>query len=236
MARRLIICAVGTWQTEDARTPSNVCRIADLIAATGRDGKSQIVYYQPGVGTDPTRGVINRRHQFHDTRLSGFVKHAYHALAIDEQRRTFAPALWEEQADQPFTGTVEQVWFTGSHSDVGGDYADRALGDVSLCWMMERATDLELVVSAECELRPDHAGPQHGSRWLPHKWPIVREVAVRQREIVVGHRRSAHRSAIDRMNDVQGYGPGNLQRAIRGGLPVVEAVAVRRMAAKEPEA
>jgi uncharacterized protein (DUF2235 family) len=350
MSRRLIICADGTWQSEDASAPSNVWRLADRIADTGRDGKPQLVFYQPGVGTDPTRGVINRKfsewaggglgigldrniidiyhwliheyqhgdelwffgfsrgaytvrsavgllrncgiikpaharlieramalyrardpdshpnaprsrsfrrnyahdvrevqfvgvwdtvgalgvppwlgvpanlfnrsYRFHDTRLSSIVKHACHALAIDEQRRTFTHALWTEEANKPFGNTVEQVWFPGVHSDVGGGYDDRALGDITLTWMLERATRLELGVRLEEPLQPDHTGPQHDSRWPPHKWPVVRKAAVREREISAGHGQSIHQSAIDRMNDIPDYRPGNIQTAMQGGVPV----------------
>jgi len=40
---------------------------------------------------------INHRWEFHDTKLSTRVKGAFHALAIDEQRAAFAPALWHQQ-------------------------------------------------------------------------------------------------------------------------------------------
>jgi hypothetical protein len=47
----------------------------------------------------PTRGPIGmlsrRRNGFHDVTLSGRVEHAFHALAIDERRKPFAPTLWE---------------------------------------------------------------------------------------------------------------------------------------------
>ena len=44
----------------------------------------------------PATGVPFSRdfYQWHDTELSKIVDYAYHALAIDEHRKDFAPALW----------------------------------------------------------------------------------------------------------------------------------------------
>src|SRR5689334_11453401 len=56
--------------------------------------------------------------QFHDTNLSPRVDFAFQALAIDEQRAPFVPAIWKTT---PTPGqTVEQVWFAGVHSNIGG--------------------------------------------------------------------------------------------------------------------
>jgi uncharacterized protein (DUF2235 family) len=75
---------------------------------------------------------------FHDTQLSSHVRFAYHALAIDEQRHAFQPTLWT--LDAPAAGqTVEQVWFAGVHSEIGGGSADPALSDIALLWMVEKA-------------------------------------------------------------------------------------------------
>ena len=77
------------------------------------------------------------RHQFHDVTLSSHVQHAYHALAIDERRRPFAPTLWEQQPEA--RQTLEQVWFAGVHGNVGGGYTDCGLSDNAFLWMAERA-------------------------------------------------------------------------------------------------
>jgi uncharacterized protein (DUF2235 family) len=96
----------------------------------------------------PIRGLrlLKRKYEFHDTELSGIVKHACHALAIDEHRAPFEPAVW---VYKPKPGqTVEQVWFCGAHSDVGGGYprtrgADGKpqpqLADIPLDWMIGKA-------------------------------------------------------------------------------------------------
>ncbi len=80
-------------------------------------------------------------HQFHDHSLGCTVRHGYHALAHDETRRAFEPVLW--QSKDGYSGTLEQVWFRGSHGDVGGHLlgfeAARPLANLSLVWMLEQA-------------------------------------------------------------------------------------------------
>ncbi|MGQ9366614.1 DUF2235 domain-containing protein [Azospirillum sp. ST 5-10] len=77
------------------------------------------------------------RYSFHDTELSGIVRHAYHALATDEFREDYQATLWDPKRKPE--QTMEQRWFVGAHADVGGGYPDRALSDIALRWMMEKA-------------------------------------------------------------------------------------------------
>jgi uncharacterized protein (DUF2235 family) len=117
----------------------------------------------------PLRGLrllTRRKYQFHDTELSGTVRHGCHALAIDEYRRPFDPTRW---AATPKEGqTVEQVWFCGAHSDVGGGYATSGLSDITLDWMIDRAQSAGLVFDPEVltahPLRPDPRGTLHDSK------------------------------------------------------------------------
>jgi uncharacterized protein (DUF2235 family) len=95
-------------------------------------------------------------YQFHDTRLSGIVDRAYHALAVDENRAEYAATLWEP-AERPGQ-VIEQRWFPGSHADVGGGYPDRRLSDVSLRWMQDRAADAGLAVSPVGVADDNYAG------------------------------------------------------------------------------
>jgi uncharacterized protein (DUF2235 family) len=92
--------------------------------------------------------AFNRRWQFHDTELSTRVDAAFHALAIDEQRRAFEPTIWTQQKDAQ-NQRLEQVWFTGVHCDVGGGYPKPALSDIALLWMVDRAKSCGLA------FRPD---------------------------------------------------------------------------------
>lgn len=84
--------------------------------------------------------TINRLFlQFHDTEVSRIVDYAFHALAIDEKREPFQAAVWQRPRHEEFQ-RIEQVWFPGVHSDIGGGYSDHRLGDIALSWMIERLT------------------------------------------------------------------------------------------------
>ncbi len=78
--------------------------------------------------------------------LHSKVLQARHALSLDDERDTFHPLLWDEVAEQRLVetkqvlpGRLQQVWFAGVHSNVGGGYADDALSYVPLDWMMSES-------------------------------------------------------------------------------------------------
>lgn len=104
------------------------------------------------------------RHKFHDLRLSESVVHARHALAIDDQRLTFHPTLWE--ADVKQDQSMKQIWFCGMHSDVGGGYKEQGLADITLSWMIKEAVDKGLVIfeGHPVSVKPDPDGKMHDSR------------------------------------------------------------------------
>lgn len=119
-----------------------------------------------GIPIRGLRWLTRRDYQFHDTELSGAIKNAYQALAIDERRSPFEPTLWTHM---PKEGqVVQQVWFCGAHSDVGGGYADSALSDIPLQWMLQAASSCGLALDAAIAqarpLRPDPLGPLHDSK------------------------------------------------------------------------
>jgi hypothetical protein len=84
-----------------------------------------------------------------DLKLSTKVKRACHVLALDDERNTFHPVLWDE-SDEPQNMTrvdderISQVWFAGMHSNVGGGYPDDALSYLSLRWITTEATKCDL--------------------------------------------------------------------------------------------
>jgi len=109
-------------------------------------------------------GIPWFRHRFHDLLLSPSVEHAYQALAIDDQRLTFHPKLWDT-ALRPYQ-TMKQVWFCGMHSDVGGGYAEQGLSDIALLWMACKAVQCGLRIYPRHPVRPfpDANGTMHDSR------------------------------------------------------------------------
>lgn len=75
-------------------------------------------------------------YEFYDTRLHPCVENAFQALALDERRAPFSPALWEKR-DNTTTNLI-QCWFPGVHSNVGGGYDDQELADLTLAWMISK--------------------------------------------------------------------------------------------------
>lgn len=100
--------------------------------------------------------MFNRRYQFHDVELSGMVRYAFHATSIDEQRGQFSATLWKQQPDAVGKQTLKQVWFAGTHSDVGGGWREASLADVPLMWIVQQvgSAGLEFLPDAFPRVRP----------------------------------------------------------------------------------
>lgn len=86
------------------------------------------------------------------------VAHVRHALALDERRAWFKPTTWgqlDDDRDGAMTRVdpddeaayrgqdIGEVWFTGSHSDVGGGGAESAPSRIALRWMLAEAADVD---------------------------------------------------------------------------------------------
>ncbi|HWM12393.1 MAG TPA: DUF2235 domain-containing protein [Solirubrobacteraceae bacterium] len=101
--------------------------------------------------------ALAKRWSFHNTELSSHVRHAYHAIAIDERRAIFEPALWIQQPDAPAHQKLEQVWFAGAHCDIGGGYGDTGLSDIALLWMVGKAKAAGLALDPQRLVETDPA-------------------------------------------------------------------------------
>ncbi len=77
--------------------------------------------------------------RFGNQKPSPKIRHGYHALSIDDERKTFHPVLWDESETAAHKQEIKQVWFAGMHSDVGGGYPRDSLSYVALDWMMSKA-------------------------------------------------------------------------------------------------
>jgi hypothetical protein len=76
---------------------------------------------------------------FRDNILHRRIEIGLQALAIDEARRAFPATTWLHDPSNPVDGqTIEQVWFAGAHSNVGGGYGESGLSDLALIWLMAR--------------------------------------------------------------------------------------------------
>jgi uncharacterized protein (DUF2235 family) len=76
---------------------------------------------------------------FHSGRVPpGCILKGRQALAIDEARFDFRPELWVESLPHQ---SIEQRWFSGVHSNVGGGYRYDGLANIPLRWIVEGAQD-----------------------------------------------------------------------------------------------
>ncbi len=68
-----------------------------------------------------------------------------HAISIDEKRTFFNQMHWKASKNHQ---TCKEVWFAGSHSDVGGGYPEHksGLAKITLEWMVHEAISLGMKV------------------------------------------------------------------------------------------
>ncbi|WP_341366395.1 DUF2235 domain-containing protein [Yoonia sp. BS5-3] len=100
----------------------------------------------------PIAKLWNWRYRFHDAELSSLVRTARHAVALDERRVFYKPALWDNMDDpdgnnkgrMTANSPWQQLWFVGSHSIVGGSSPSEKLVAFPLEWILEGATGLRL--------------------------------------------------------------------------------------------
>ena len=168
-----------------------------------------------------------------DRDLSPIVKRACHALALDDERNSFHPVLWNEKhlpekeknATRICDERISQVWFAGAHSNVGGGYPDDGLAHVSLAWIMEQAGLVGLRFKKEAldrvrETANPHAklyDPRHavGSlyRYMPRNMEVLLNDTYNEKNEVVIAKPKIHVSVFQRIaQGTNGYAPLVLPR------------------------
>ena len=106
-------------------------------------------------------------HLFHSHTLGPHIKAGFHALARDETRQAYVPVLWK--SSETWNGILEQVWFRGTHGDVGGHLGGyepaRPLANVSLVWMLGKLEGVGLPMPKGWQERfpQDPTAPSVGS-------------------------------------------------------------------------
>lgn len=148
---------------------------------------------------------------FLDTTLHPDVLNAYQALAIDEIREQFQATLW---TSPPSPGqTMEQVWFAGVHSDVGGGEPDdtpgvSALSDITLSWMMRKAGALGLSIDPTVQAQyPFPMDPQSALDKLHSSWNVL--WGIPKRRPIAGNSTISNSVAF-RLRSDNSYRPENL--------------------------
>lgn len=158
------------------------------------------------IGLWDTVGALgpNLSKKFPDLKLNPDIKYGFQAISIDEKRKPFNVVLWDETSktkDQ----VIEQVWFSGVHSEVGGGCSknDCSLSDIAFAWMMDKASGcyLKLRDNWGAGLNKNPGSEMHD----PCTWPWIILGLRRKRKIPRGAR--IHQSAADRIKNKDGYTP-----------------------------
>lgn len=199
--------------TRGARIPIRMIGVWDTVGALG-------------IPLRGLRALTRRRDRFHDVRLSRSVERAYQALAIDERRAPLVPTLWAAPAREG--QRIEQVWFAGVHSDIGGGYApgECGLSDLTLDWMQHRAIDAGLAMDTSAAHawapRGDALAPLHDSRTglyrlVPSSARVIGRPAgdttpAREHDTALDATQALHPSVLARWDADPAYRPDNLRR------------------------
>jgi uncharacterized protein (DUF2235 family) len=181
-----IIARPGGWSLDGvrdwlvARAGDAVGRLGDDVASLPRHAGVKIrfigVYDTVGALGVPLTAAAKVNEPivgFHDTTLGDTVEHAVQALAVDEKRGPYVPTLWTQAANAAALAgqSVLQVWFPGVHSDVGGGYGDKGIGNITWDFMMRQAAARGLVIDPNQPTPPltlDPLPAQHES--FDDKW------------------------------------------------------------------
>lgn len=167
---------------------------------------------------------------FPNRKLSPIVERACHALALDDERRTFHPLLWHE-ADEAeraqrhgfAADRITQVWFAGAHSNVGGGYAKDGLSYVALDWIIREAqkcglrfrpaalAEISRSADRHAELYNSRAGLAGYYRYSPRNVEALCNDTYDEADKVVIERPKIHESVFGRVSGrVTCYAPTGL--------------------------
>ena len=151
------------------------------------------------------------------------MKRACHALALDEERHSFHPELWDESEIQKGC-TIEQVWFAGMHSNVGGGYPKQDLAMVTLDWMLgmlpELSFDEPFCEQIRCAANPHgHIYNSRSGAGVYYRFSPRDLEKICDREQVVLRSMRVHESAFERLGQRANlYHPGAIHPS--AALPV----------------
>lgn len=181
------------------------------------------------------------------------VKAVRHALAIDERRAFFKPMPWG--SDYRNKQDVEEVWFAGVHSDVGGGYQEKesGLAKIALKWMIDEACSEKFGLMIDQEkhnryvlgldkdkeyVEPDALAESHkslkGVWWLVQYLPLLDWDPAKKRKTFrcpkqlrsIKERSTLHHSVVRRIEESE-YKPPNLNSKNQDPYPSLEMIRAR---------
>jgi uncharacterized protein (DUF2235 family) len=122
--------------------------------------------------------LFGSAYEFLNTGLRQTNEYAFHAMAIDEHRKAFAPTLWTNQGatsakPRPIERT-EQRWFIGAHANVGGGYFNNPLAQLPFDWLAHKAESLGLSFSDGFATEPNAANAPITDSYAEFMWGLYR--------------------------------------------------------------
>ena len=140
-----------------------------------------------GVPFGHIRFISRSNYAFLDTDVHINDTHAYHAVAIDEHRKAFAPTLWQAKRkkvpspdDWPaprLLAAVEQRWFIGAHANVGGGCTDDLLAQIPLRWLMDKSVRHGLTFKKQVVVDGDETTAPISNSYREFAWGIYRHAS-----------------------------------------------------------
>lgn len=124
------------------------------------------------------RRLKGAAYPFLNTGLRQNNEYAFHALAIDEHRKAFAPTLWTNEGAthapmRPIERT-EQRWFVGAHADVGGGCFDDPLAGLAFKWLERKAMALGLTFKDSFAIEPQANCATISNSYREFMWGLYR--------------------------------------------------------------
>lgn len=169
----------------------------------------------------PDKNMKAERLEYDDVadklRIPANVRHVVHLVSIDEDRAAFRPTL--VQCVDARRTKVDEVWFAGDHSDIGGsweiDEDSPSLSDVTLDYMIRKACEHGVLFKRHVENpNPNGEGDVHSVDNKTRKYggdhprKIISHVAAKAR---------VHSSVMERLKNNSRYRP----RQLSGSLEVL---------------
>ncbi len=184
----------------------------------------------PDLSTEdrPDKTVI-----FEDCFVCKIVKKVIHLLSIDEKRKAFQPTLMNYESGN----RIEEVWFAGAHSDIGGGYRFDGLADITLDFMLEKIEENKLGIKvlhaaklnydnlvpkqekkvkieyADMHIQPDPSGSTHEQ----DRFFLIEMITLDDREVRIDENDkksdrlpTIHHSVVDRLRVMRDYKPKSL--------------------------
>ena len=124
LARRF--AAVAQKRSGKAGLKINFIGVFDTVAAISSFSRG--IGFAPRIKTNPTLTEV-----LEYPTMNKDIQKVVHLVALDENRVAFQPTLFGYDSDR-----VTEVWFPGTHSDVGGGYWIDGLSDLALKYMIEK--------------------------------------------------------------------------------------------------